>query len=141
MRRFYIVMLVLNVTAFVLGVSALIYYSLVSKFSDVPFIRVFLSHEAPSGYLIWALFGPLCLVFFSIAGYFLSFPRLYAYGLLTGLSPFVGEWLWLQGRAPHHGIPVTFGITAGIMILTGLVVFVRLLRNNPLSKEKDAAGE
>jgi hypothetical protein len=46
----------------------------------------------------------------------------------------VGEWLWNHGHASHHGFPVTFGTSAGIMILTGLVVFFRLLHNNPLPK-------
>jgi hypothetical protein len=46
---------------------------------------------------------------------------------------------WTQlisnGKATHHGFPITFGTSAGIMILVGLVVFVHLLRNNPAPLE------
>jgi hypothetical protein len=76
--------------------------------------------------------GIILLIGFSLAAYFLDFNRLYLYGLLVGLSPLVGEWLWIQGHASHHGFPITFGITSGIMILTGLIVFIRFLRNNPI---------
>jgi hypothetical protein len=32
----------------------------------------------------------------------------------------------------HHDYPITFGITAGIMMVTGLVTFARLMRDNPV---------
>jgi len=38
-------------------------------------------------------------------------------------------------KASHHGFPVTFGITAAVMIVIGLFLFVRLLRDNPLPVE------
>jgi len=65
----------------------------------------------------------------------LDFNRLYLYGLLVGLSPLIGEWLWTQGYASHHGFPVTFGTASGIMILVGLIIFIRLLRDNPIPSE------
>ena len=75
------------------------------------------------------------LICFGIAGYFLGFVRLYVYGILTALSIPIGEWLFSRFGVPHHGFPVTFGITSGIIIITGVVLFLRLLRRNALSKE------
>ena len=117
LAKFTVVMLIVNVIAFILGFVA-----------AVNFGRV-------SGQTIIIIFGLIFLTAFSIAAYFLDFSRLYIYGLLVGLSPLVGEWLWAHGYASHHGLPITFGATAGIMILVGLAVFVRLLRDNPVPIE------
>jgi hypothetical protein len=117
LMKFTIVMLVFNVLAFIGGIVGAM------NFKRVP------------GQMYPIIFGMLLLIFFSIAAYFLDFNRLFIYGLLVGFSPLVGEWLWSHGRASHHGFPVTFGIAAGIMILTGLAVFFHLLHNNPLPKE------
>ena len=114
LRKFTVVMLVANVIAFILGLVAAM------SFGRVP------------GQIYTITLGLILLIGFSIAAYFLDFSRLYFYGLLVGLSFLVGEWLWARGYASHHGFPITFGTTAGIMILVGLAVFVRLLRDNPV---------
>jgi hypothetical protein len=114
LRKFTVVMLVINVIAFILGLVA-----------TITFGRV-------AGQIYTTTFGLILLIGFSVAAYFLDFGRLYFYGLLVGLSFLVGEWLWARGYASHHGFPITFGATSGMMILVGLVVFVRLLRNNPV---------
>ena len=113
LAKFSVVMLVVNVVALILGFVAAM------SFGSVP------------GQMISAIFGLILLIGFSMAAYFLDFNRLYIYGLLAGLSPLVGEWLYTHGKATHHGFPITFGTSAGIMILVGLAVFLRLLRNNP----------
>jgi hypothetical protein len=115
--KFSVVMLVINVVAFILGLVAAL------SLGRVP------------GQMITIIFGLILLIGFSTAAYFLDFNRLYIYGLLVGLSPLVGEWLWTHGYATHHGFPVAFGTSAGIMILVGLVVFVRLLHDNPVPVE------
>ena len=117
LAKFTLVMLVVNILAFVLGLVAAL------NFGRVP------------GQMIGIILGMILLISFSLAAYFLDFGRLYFYGLLVGLSPPVGEWLWNLGYVMHHGFPVTFGITSGIMILFGLVVFIRLLVNNPVPVE------
>ncbi len=117
LMKFTVVMLVINIMAFVLGLIAAM------NFGRVP------------GQMFSFIFGLILLSGFSIAAYFLDFSRLYIYGLLVGFSPLVGEWLWAQGYAAHHGFPITFGISSGIMILIGLVIFVRLLRDNPFPIE------
>jgi hypothetical protein len=114
LKKFTIVMLLVNIIVFFLGVIA------------------FLSVGAVSGQIYPAILGLTLLIAFSFAAYFLDFPRLYIYGLLLALSPLVGEWLFTHGYASHHGWPITFGVTCGIMILTGLIIFIRFLRNNPL---------
>lgn len=117
LMRFNAVMLTVNVIALVLGIAAAM------SFGRVP------------GQMFSIGLGMILLMGFSMAAYFLDFPRLYIYGLLIGLSPLIGEWLWNQGLASHHGFPITFGTSAGIMILVGLAIFVRLLRNNPVPTE------
>jgi hypothetical protein len=87
-----------------------------------------------------ARFSFVVLLGFSVAAYFLNFTRLYLYGVLIALSPLVGEWLWVYMEVPHHGFPVTFGITAGIIILTGLVKFTRLLRHYPIPINDPPSG-
>jgi hypothetical protein len=117
LAKFTVVMLVIYVVALILGSVAAL------SFGSVP------------GQMISILFGLILLMGFSIAAYFLDFNRLYIYGLLVGLSPLIGEWLWTHGYATHHGFPITFGTSSGIMILVGLAVFIRLLHNNPLPIE------
>ncbi len=97
-------------------------------------VVAFNAASAPGG-LVAALLGMALLIAFTFAAYLLDFPRFYIYGLLLGLSPLVGEWLFVNGYASHHGYPVVFGFTAAVMILTGLVVFGRLVRDNPVPAE------
>ncbi len=117
LAKFNVVMLVINIIAFILGLVAATSFGIVS------------------GQIYSIVFGMLLLIGFSLAAYFLDFSRLYIYGLLAGFSPLIGEWLWAHGYATHHGFPITFGTAAGIMILVGLVVFARLLRDNPVPIE------
>ena len=117
LKSFTIIMLVINIAAFVLGIVAAANIGRVS------------------GRTTSILFGLFLLCGFSLAAYLLDFGRLYIYGLLVGISPAVGEWLWDRGLASHHGFPVTFGTAAGVMILVGSILLVRLLRNNPLPAE------
>jgi hypothetical protein len=77
-------------------------------------------------------FSIILLVGFSIAGYYLNYALFYVYGVMLAAAPIVGEWLWTNMNVPHHGFPVTFGFSAGVMILVGLVQVIRFLRENPL---------
>jgi len=121
LTTFTSVMLILNGIALMLGILAAV------SIGSVP------------GQLIGIIFGLILLLGFSLAAYWLDFGRLYVYGLLVGLSPAVGEWLWARGYAAHHGFPITFGTAAGIMLLVGLAFFVRLLRSNPIPTEVSAS--
>jgi len=65
-------------------------------------------------------------VFFGVLAYYLDFKRLYAYGLLYGMS----EVIWGQFGKPVGSVAQTI---MGIAILViGLVVFVRFLQRFPL---------
>lgn len=123
LTRFSIVMLAFNVVVFVL--------SLLSAGS----VGITSRETMTMG------FGFILLAGFSLAGYFLDFSRLYLYGLLLGISPPLGEWLFAQGRASHHGFPITFGTVSAVMIIVGLTLFVRLLRQNPLPTDAVSQGE
>jgi len=112
--RFTLVMLALNCVAFVLGAIAAFTFDLVP------------------GWIITAGFALVVLNGASIAAYFLSFSRLYVYGVMFALSFLVGELLYQHLGVPHHGGPVTFGFTAAAIILTGVVIFGRFLRSHPL---------
>lgn len=117
LMKFTVIMLVVNIAAFVLGIIA-------------AFNLGRMSGEATP-----IMFGLIFLLACSIAAYFLEFNRLYAYGILIGISPVIGEWLFKHGNASHHGFPLMFGITAGIMFMVGMVIFIRLLRDNPIPIE------
>ncbi len=121
--RFNLVMLVLLVFALFLGALSTVDFGFVT------------------GWVVAARFSLVVLVLFSLSAHFLNVSRLYAYGALAALSPMAGEWLYVNLKVPHHGFPVTFGLTAGIMIATGVVLFIRLLRKHPIPTDDEAASE
>jgi len=111
LKRFSWLMLVFNIVVFGLGIWAAI------------------NASQTSGQIIPYMFSLIMLSGFSLAAFLLEFNRLYVYGLLLALSPVIGEWLWNNANATHHGWPITFGAVSGIMILVGLTIFFRLLRS------------
>ena len=113
---FTIVMLVLNTIFLILGVIAF----------TIP---------DDSGWRFILPFGAMVLILFSMAGYLLDLNRLYVYGLMLALAAPVGEWLYQNRGASHHGYPVTYGLSALVIFLVGLVKFITLVRNNPLPPE------
>lgn len=117
LRKLTVVMVAINLAALALGLVAASNLGRVSGHAFAPFL------------------GLIILAGFSVAAHLLGFARLYLYGLLIGLSPLVGEWLYIYKRAAHHGFPLTFSITAAVMIVTGLVLFVRMMREAPLPVE------
>jgi hypothetical protein len=80
-------------------------------------------------------FGIIVLTVFAVAGYYLELARFYLYGLLVFVSLPAGEWLYQHAGATHHGFPIAFGATSGLMMLTGLILFVRFVRKHPLPTE------
>ncbi len=73
-------------------------------------------------------FSIVALGAFSGAAYYLDFPRLIVYGVLTAMSPLIGQMLYVTFGAAHHGFPITFGISGLAMIVTGLILFARFLQ-------------
>lgn len=107
-------MVVLNLVIFSLGLVA--YY-----FFD----------RASTGLMMGAVLGVSIMAIFSAAAYFLDYPRFYLYGSMIMLGPLLGEWLYSNHGASHHGFPIVFGFSAGLMIVVGLITFSRLLKNHP----------
>lgn len=122
LRKFTFVMVSVNLVVLLLGIYA------VSEHGVIP------------GKFFAAVFSFALLVGFTIASHFLDFNRLFVYGLLAAASPIVGEWLYSQGSASHHGFPLTFGVSAAIMILSGLMVFLRLVQHYPIPVESGSVG-
>ncbi len=123
LTKFTYAMLIVNILAFIIGIFfALNFY-------------------VKSGFLYMSFFGFIVLVISSLAAYFLNFTRLFIYGLLFILSLYVGEWLFANFKISHHGFPITFSITAGLIIITGFVIFFRLLRDNPIPINESISNE
>jgi hypothetical protein len=123
LRKFSFIMVLANIVALITGIFFL------------------LKFNVKSGLLYTSLFGFFILFFSSIAAYFLNFTRLFVYGLLFLLSLFLGEWLFVNFKTPNHGFPLTFGITSGIIIITGPVIFIRLLREFPIPVNDSTSEE
>jgi hypothetical protein len=121
--RFNIVMVLALTVVFALSILSLV------QFDSIP------------GWIHIARFSLVFLIGFCVAAYFLDFTRLYIYGVLIALSPIIGEVLYVYLKVPHHGIPITFGISAGLIILTGLLLFVRFLQDHPIPVDETATGE
>lgn len=122
LRKFTTIALVANALIFVLGLVAAFAFGGAAGNGSA----------SVRGMVISIVFSLFLLAGFSFAGYLLDYPRLYLYGLMFFVGPIVGEWLYQNHGASHHGYPLVFGIGAGVMILTGLFLFLRLLKNNPL---------
>lgn len=122
MFKFNLVMVLALTFAFVLGILSFV------QFDSIP------------GWIHTARFSLIFLIGFCIAAYTLDFSRLYIYGVLIALLPLIGEVLYVYLKAPHHGFPITFGITAGAIILAGLVMFVRFLQDHPIPMDHNSAG-
>ena len=113
-----IVLLIFNFTALFLGILSFF------QFADLP------------GYMISLRFSIIILVGFSLAAYMLELSRFYIYGILIAAGPIVGEYLYQNHGFSHHGFPFTFGILSGALLLTGILIMVRIIKNNPLPGEE-----
>ena len=114
LKKLSLALLIVNVIALIFGLIAALHFN-----------------SLPGGAYPIVL-GLTLLIGFSAAAYFLDFPRLYIYGLLGVFAPLIGEWLYQNAGASHHGFPIVFGMLGGVMILVGMVTFVRFMQNNPL---------
>lgn len=88
------------------------------------------------GWLSVLPFSAIVLVSFTIAAYFLDLTRFYVYGLMISLVPILGEWFYREFGVPHHGFPLTFGITTLVIFLVGLIKLLTILRENPYPDEE-----
>ena len=85
---------------------------------------------------IWAV---QAIVVFGLGAYFLDVSRFYAYGVLYAIPVPVGIVL-LQNTGLPGFMFLPFGVSGGIMVLIGVVMFVRFLRDYPISAERTLDG-
>jgi hypothetical protein len=114
-----IIILVVNLLALILG------------------LVTFFNFSAFSGWGITAGFSIIILTGFSLAGFMLEMPRLYLYAILIAAAPVIGEYLYLNFGASHHGFPITFGFSSAVLVLTGLIILVRLLSKYPPQEKEE----
>ncbi|MFN2275297.1 MAG: hypothetical protein ACK2TX_10675 [Anaerolineales bacterium] len=122
-KRFNVVVLIVLVLSSILGLLSAV------EFDAVP------------GWVHSARFSLVFLLIFSITAYFLDLTRLYVYGILIALGYLTGELLYQYLKVPHHGIPVTFGFGGLAITLTGVILFVRFLRDHPQQPGQAEAPE
>jgi hypothetical protein len=86
---------------------------------------------------VWAV---QAVVVFGLGAYFLDVSRFYAYGMLYALPVPVGIVL-LQNTGFPGLMFLPFGISGGIMVLIGVVLFIRFLREYPLPAAEVSSNE
>jgi hypothetical protein len=61
----------------------------------------------------------------------LEMSRLYLYAILISAAPVVGEYLYRNFGATHHGFPITFGFLSATLVMIGLFILIRVLQKYP----------
>ncbi|MBN1266638.1 MAG: hypothetical protein JXA25_14175 [Anaerolineales bacterium] len=108
------VMLGFNLAALILGIST------------------FFGFEGLAEWVIPSRFAALLLLGFSLAAAFLQQPRFYLYGVMVAAAPLIGEYLYRNYSAVHHGYPLSFGTSAFILFAVGLYMLLRLIFSHPV---------
>ncbi len=121
LRQVTTVVFVVNAVAMVIGAAAVIGFS-------AGWLNL-------SGLVYPISLGVVALVIFSMTSYALSVRRYAVYGLLVAVAPLIGESLWRNDLAEHHGYPVGFGAVALIMLITGITRFTTLVRAYPVPND------
>jgi hypothetical protein len=85
---------------------------------------------------IWAV---QAIVVFGLGAYFLDVSRFYAYGVLYAIPVPVGIVL-LQNTGLPGFMFLPFGVSGGIMVIIGMVLFIRFLREYPVVPEEASYG-
>ncbi|MFX1431334.1 MAG: hypothetical protein ACFFCY_14305 [Promethearchaeota archaeon] len=88
-----------------------------------------------SGILFILIVGLFFIPIFAIIAYLMKYPRLYLIGILIWLAIFINELLYdpLDYRIRWF---LSFGVIGCIILIIGLVIFIRFLKKYPLPKEE-----
>jgi hypothetical protein len=88
-----------------------------------------------SGILFILIVGLFFIPIFAIIAYLMKYPRLYLIGILIWLAIFINELLYdpLDYRIRWL---LSFGVMGCIILIMGLVIFIRFLKKYPLPKEE-----
>jgi len=122
-------------TTFVLACSALLGVALLV----VGATRSLPSLDLARVPMVAIIFGANCIIVFGLGAYYLDFGRLYAYGLLYAAAFPLGVVLHEQGRMSASFL-VAYGLMAAPMLLIGLVLLFRFLRQHPAPAERTSNG-
>jgi hypothetical protein len=98
---------------------------------NMPFFLV----ELLKGYGSAVAFGLLAFTMFLFGGYYNDIPRLYLYGLLFGGSLFLSECYYNKVGIGIHS-SVWFGVSGFIILIIGVSLLARFLRQYPLPSEE-----
>ena len=85
---------------------------------------------------IWAV---QAIVVFGLGAYFLDVSRFYVYGVLYAIPVPVGIVL-LQNTGLPGFMFLPFGVSGGIMVIVGVGLFIRFLREYPVVPEEASYG-
>lgn len=86
--------------------------------------------------VIWMV---LFITGFSLAAYFLDFSRLYLYGVLYAIS--LPTRIILKQNPDLGSVSlIVYSVSGGVMVFIGVVLFIRFLRDYPISAEGTLDG-
>lgn len=72
---------------------------------------------------------------FSAIAFFIQLKRIYIYALFGGLGFFFRELLAVSIDSPLNDF-IVFGLIGGIISLTGIIILIKFIRNNPKLNEE-----
>ena len=110
--------------------------ALMAMTNSMPFFLV----ELLKGYGSATAFGLLAFTMFLFGGYYNDVPRLYFYGFLFGGSLFLSECYYNRVGIVVHS-SVWFGISGLIMLVTGISLLTKFIRDYPAPERKIAVDE
>lgn len=88
-------------------------------------------------WIVDAFFGIAIFGFFVLWGYYVEAPRFYLYGLLVGSAMPAEQAFWPDSQDLLYNINFLAGL---VMLLGGIIVFVRFLQRYPVVSEEAANG-
>ncbi len=78
------------------------------------------------------IFSSILFIGFFLAAHYLNLTRLYYYGVLLASAGPIGEFLYKNSYAAHHGYPIVYGIASIVMLITGIILLVNFIRKYPV---------
>lgn len=96
---------------------------------------LFATRQPGNPWLFSLLLSGFVLIGFNVAAMLMDLLRFSLYGVLMAAAGPIGEWLWNQYGISHHGIPLTYGLTAAIILVIGIILFIRFLQKYQIPEE------
>ncbi len=124
----------INIVRVVLTISALLglgFFLLAIPMKNNPSFRL-------SNFFFPAVWAANCIIVFSLMAYFLDYRRLYTIGFLFAITVPIDRLLIdLAGITTLTG-PIAFGIPATVIIIMGIMTFIRFLHDYPLPDQNSS---